>query len=120
MNYPSTEDAIDVAHLARQRAWSRTTFGPGDRLSGVIDHIGRELDEVADAAAEGVDTLPEWVDVIILALDGAWRSGAEPHQIIEAIKSKQARNEARTWPDWRTADPTRAIEHVRDDEAGVA
>jgi len=51
--------------------------------------------------------------VVILALDGAWRAGAEPQQIIDAIKAKQARNEARTWPDWRTASPDRAIEHDR-------
>ena len=33
-------------------------------------------------------------------------------QIIDAIKAKQARNEARTWPDWRTAAPGKAIEHL--------
>ena len=30
-----------------------------------------------------------------------------------AIVAKQARNEARTWPDWRTAPLDRAIEHDR-------
>src|SRR5690606_10548435 len=57
--------------------------------------------------------LREWVDVVILALDGAWRSGATPLQIIEAIVSKQTKNEGRSWPDWRTADPNKAIEHDR-------
>lgn len=105
--------AIDEAHLARQRAWSRATFGPGDRLRGVLDHITRELVEVEQA--DPSDRLAEWVDVVILALDGAWRSGATPAEIIAAVKAKQARNEARSWPDWRTADPDRAIEHVRAD-----
>lgn len=112
-----SEQDIDAAHLARQREWSQETFGPGDRLHGVLDHIRKECGEVAQASEQGDDTLPEWVDIVILAFDGAWRSGATPQQIIDAIKAKQARNEARTWPDWRLASPDHAIEHVRDEAA---
>ena len=100
---------IDAAHLERQRAFSARAFGPGSRTAGVIDHIRKELLEIE---ADPTD-LSEWVDVIILALDGAWRAGHEPQQIIDAIVAKQARNEARTWPDWRTAEPDKAIEHDR-------
>lgn len=100
---------IDAAHLAHQREWSRSTFGPGDRAAGVVDHIRKELVEIEQEPGD----VEEWVDVIILAFDGAWRSGAEPQEIIDAIKAKQAKNEAREWPDWRTADPAAAIEHVR-------
>lgn len=98
-----------VAHLQRQAAFSARTFGPGRRVEGVTDHIAKELVEVRDSGG----ALAEWVDVIILALDGAWRSGASPQEIIDAIVAKQSKNEARTWPDWRTADPNRAIEHDR-------
>jgi hypothetical protein len=101
--------AIDAAHLARQREFSEHTFGPGRRTAGVIDHIRRELVEIEASPAD----LSEWVDVMILALDGAWRAGHEPQEIIDAIKAKQARNEARRWPDWRTEPEGRAIEHVR-------
>lgn len=103
--------AIDVPHLARQRQWSHATFGPGPRTKGVCDHIRKELAEIEADPAD----LGEWVDVIILALDGAWRTGAEPQEIIAAVKAKQARNEGRRWPDWRTADPDKAIEHDRTD-----
>ncbi|WP_425330533.1 dATP/dGTP pyrophosphohydrolase domain-containing protein [Mycobacteroides abscessus] len=48
-----------------------------------------------------------------MAFDGAWRAGWEPQQILDAIVAKQSRNEQREWPDWRTADPEKAIEHVR-------
>ncbi|MFY1686471.1 dATP/dGTP pyrophosphohydrolase domain-containing protein [Plantactinospora sp. WMMB782] len=100
---------VDAAHLARQRAFSERTFGPGPRTVGVLDHIRKELAEIeADPTDVG-----EWVDVLILAFDGAWRAGYEPQQIIDAIVAKQTRNESRTWPDWRTADPNRAIEHDR-------
>lgn len=101
--------AIDAAHIERQRAFSRRVFGPGPRTFGVTEHIAKELDEIREAPFD----VTEWVDVIILGFDGAWRCGAEPQEIIDAIKAKQARNEARNWPDWRTADPDRAIEHDR-------
>lgn len=97
------------AHLLRQAEFSRNTFGPGRRTQGVSDHIRKELAEIAEAP----DDLEEWIDVVILALDGAWRTGASPEQIIATLKAKQAKNEARTWPDWRTADPNKAIEHQK-------
>lgn len=97
------------AHLLRQRDWSGKTFGPGARTQGVIDHIRKELREIE---ADPTD-LSEWIDVVILALDGAWRAGGTPSEIIAALVAKQTRNEGRTWPDWRTADPDKAIEHDR-------
>lgn len=98
-----------VRHLTRQRAWSEQTFGPGSRAAGVVDHIRKELREIEADPAD----LSEWVDVIILACDGAWRAGHSPEQIASAIVAKQTRNEGRQWPDWRTAPPDKAIEHVK-------
>lgn len=102
-----------VQHLRRQIEFSARTYGPGDRTAGVCDHIRKELREVQDDAAAGLPTLSEWVDVIILGFDGAWRSGATPEQIVAAIVAKQTKNEGRRWPDWRTADRGKAIEHDR-------
>lgn len=96
-------------HLQRQREWSEKIFGPGDRAQGIVDHIRKELKEIEKAPGD----LEEWIDVAILALDGAWRSGASPSAIIAQLVAKQAKNETRSWPDWRTADPLKAIEHVR-------
>jgi len=104
-----------VTHLHRQMAFSAKTFGPGSRVQGVCDHIRKELIEVE--AEDG--PLSEWVDVIILGLDGAWRSGHTPEQIAAAIVAKQKKNEGRTWPDWRTAELGKAIEHVRTEEVAV-
>lgn len=98
-----------IKHLHRQRDWSQRTFGPGDRTEGVLDHIRKELEEIE---AEPGD-LSEWIDVAILAFDGAWRSGYSPEQIVEALVAKQEKNESREWPDWRTAEPGKAIEHIR-------
>ena len=103
-----------VKHLYRQRDFSRKTFGPGDRTEGVVDHIRKELCEIE----HDPDDIEEWVDVIILAFDGAWRAGWAPEQIVEALVAKQMKNEGRVWPDWRTAPAGKAIEHVRETSEG--
>jgi hypothetical protein len=104
---PTTFDF--TAHLARQAEFSERTFGPGVRTAGVVDHIRKELCEIEAKPHD----LSEWIDVVILGLDGAWRVGYTPEQIVAALVAKQAKNEARTWPDWHTAEPGKAIEHVR-------
>lgn len=109
-----------VAHLVRQMAFSHATFGPGERTHGVVDHVRKELVEVLAANGEA----DEWVDVVILALDGLTRRLAycngyrrDPTEVARIacrmIEGKQSRNEARTWPNWRTADANKAIEHDR-------
>lgn len=102
-----------VAHLRLQREFSLRTFGPGARTAGVIAHIRKELIEIEADPGD----LMEWIDVVMLALDGAWRAGHEPAQIALALATKLTRNELRTWPDWRTAAPDTAIEHVREPHA---
>lgn len=107
-------------HLCRHIAFSRATFGPGQRTAGIIDHIRKELVEVEEAGG----TPEEWVDVVILALDGLTRSilyaplgfsGTDEAaaQAAHMIREKQGINERRSWPDWRTAPAGEAIEHER-------
>jgi hypothetical protein len=109
LSYPPIFDL--VVHLYRQRAFSLKAFGPNQTARGVADHIRKELTEIEASGG----ALEEWVDVMLLAFDGAMRSGAKPEQVADAITAKQSRNERRTWPDWRKADPDRAIEHHRRD-----
>lgn len=106
--------ALDANYIIKQREFSEKTFGPGDRLQGVIDHIRKELIEVLEKPKD----LAEWADVIILAIDGAWRSGASPQHIINAVHRKLDKNIARQWPDWRTQPVDKAIEHIRSAEPG--
>lgn len=96
--------------LDKQIEWSTRTFGaPHERAHGVVDHIRKELVEIeADPF-----NVHEWVDVIILAFDGAWRTGASVNHILSALQAKQDENALRVWPDWRAAEPGKAIEHVR-------
>lgn len=98
------------AHLQRQRDFSCKTFGPGRRTLGIIEHIKKELREIAEDPLD----ISEWIDVAILALDGAWRHGASPEQIIDTLVGKQDKNENRDWPDWRTMTEDQAIEHRKE------
>ena len=102
---------ISLRHyIDNQIDWSFKAFGPGERTKGIIDHIRKELKEI-EAKPDDVE---EWIDVIILALDGAWRAGSSPSQIMEALEYKQIKNQKRQWPDWKTAEPGKAMEHIKE------
>lgn len=106
-----------IEYIYTQRAWSQRTFGPAtrenDRTLGILEHIRKELEEVKAKPSDA----SEWADLIILAIDGAWRNKIRPRDLCDALEAKQERNMARKWPDWRTISPTKAIEHDRSDDA---
>jgi hypothetical protein len=99
---------IDAAALHDQAIWARQTFGPGYR-PGTIAHIRKELDEI-EANPRDIE---EWVDLIILAFDGAMRAGHRAQGIIDGYHTKRLKNMLREWPDWRNFSADEAIEHVR-------
>lgn len=101
--------ALDAAVLAEQHRFSLHTFGPGPRAEGVVAHIRKELEEVLRAPGD----LSEWVDVMILAADGAMRAGHSPADLLAGYRAKLERNFARTWPDWRGMPADQPIEHDR-------
>ena len=113
------EDAIRVpdAHMPSelelfldvQREWSRKTFGDSPRTTGILKHIELELDEIR---AKPTD-ISEWIDVVILALDGAWRVGYSSQEIVTALYAKQRTLLTRNYPppDQQTDD--KPIEHIR-------
>lgn len=79
--------------LIEKNNWSINTFGHGQRTEGVIKHIEQELEEVR----ENPEDLMEWIDVILLAFDGAFRSGHTASEIVIALETKQQINTERTW-----------------------
>jgi hypothetical protein len=113
-------------HLIRQMAFSKATYGPGTRTNGVLDHLTKEIEEVRESGGSA----DEWVDLVILSLDGLTRQlsfcndpkeriapAAEIAQVAcNMIVGKQDRNENRNWPDWRTMSADKAIEHDRSGE----
>ena len=96
-------------YILQQRAWSLITFGPRKNTKSITDHIRKELLEIEARPND----LMEWIDVIQLAIDGAWRTGATATQITRALEAKFKINEGRRWPDWRTKDPDAPTEHIR-------
>jgi len=104
--------AITAADLDRVREWSLATFGPGIRDAGIMAHIKKEFVEI-----ENDPSGQEWVDVVILGLDGLARHGFSGIEIIGELLEKWAVNEDRTWPDWRQFTNGEPIEHVREPHA---
>lgn len=103
---------ITAEDIEKYREFSFRTFGPADpevTTEGVIDHIQQELAEVW----EHPEDVEEWIDIVILAIDGAYRNGHSPQEIIDAYHAKCEKNFNREWPDWRVMDRRRAVEHIR-------
>lgn len=94
-------------YLARHIEWSANAFGFGSPSHALVRHIKKKCDEIV----ERPDDLEEWVDVIILACDGAWRAGYDPHSIIAMLEYKQKKNFARTWPPVGSVAAGVAIDH---------
>ena len=97
------------SYFARQIEWSRRTFGEGKRTNGILQHIGKEVVEVAITP----DDRFEWLDVAILAMDGYWRNGGGTAEtLMPDLQAKQQKNFARKWPPPKPEDE--ATEHIRE------
>lgn len=94
-------------YLERQKEWSLKAFGPGARVGGITKHIEKEVVEVRAAPAD----LDEWIDIAILALDGAWRAGYSPAECCMALERIQMRNFARAYH--APTSPDEPTEHIR-------
>jgi hypothetical protein len=101
----ANEDMAD--YVRAQRLWSGLTFGMGKRTHGITAHIAKELEEIR----ANPDDLSEWIDVMILAIDGYWRHGGSGMELMNALRAKQLVNFSRKWPSIRPDDE--ATEHIR-------
>lgn len=99
-----------LSDLAR---WSEKTFKPGRRTKGLIKHIEKELDEVRNAPND-YQRAEEWVDIAMLALDGAIRSlNGCPAMAEDVLRRKFLAVQLREWPEQTSEDEP--CEHVRED-----
>lgn len=101
-----------ISHIHNQREHSLKTFGPldgGQKVQGILKHIEKEVNEIRKDPTD----LEEYIDVMILAMDAAYRSGFTPEQIAEMLMKKQLKNERREWPDYRKVDLSQPLEHIR-------
>jgi len=100
-----------VEHLERQFKWQRETFGNVQRVEGVFNHLEKEIIEFRLSDCQ--DPM-ELIDMIYLLFNIMAYLGVTGQGAAHLWITKQNTNEGRKWPDWRTADPTKAIEHIRD------
>jgi hypothetical protein len=97
--------------------WSGITFGEGPRTEGLLKHIAKECLEVHQAIP---DNLEEWVDIIILAIDGATRSVYKDDPLKAAqtvawyLRRKLEKNEKRKWPPLGQKSQDEPIEHIKE------
>lgn len=96
-------------YIEKTANFSAKTFGNGYRTTGICEHIRQELEEIR----ENPNDLFEWVDVIILALDGATNRGFTPKQITEALEVKLAVNICRNWPSIAEQEEGKPINHIK-------
>ena len=95
-------------YIEDQILWSKKVFGEDNtRCEGICKHIENELEEVRDKPNDIV----EWCDIIILALDGAWRQGYSPNDICKALCDKQRININRKWNVGTDSEP---VFHVKE------
>lgn len=99
-----------IEHLTEQLAFSLKTFGLGIRTQGTLDHIRDELEEIETDPTDPV----EWIDVVLLALDGALRLTSDPVKVASVLRLKLEQNKRRRWPDWRIVSDVKAIKHIPD------
>jgi NTP pyrophosphatase (non-canonical NTP hydrolase) len=101
--------------LLEKQEWSHATFGPPSHRGpkGPLDHLIKEAKEAADET-DPERLKEEIADCLFLAFDAATRAGMSLAEITAVCERKLAKNKARVWPDWRTADPNKAVEHKRE------
>lgn len=99
--------SVIVSYLRRQMKWSEKTFGPGPRTIGITKHIEKECEEIRQNPTD----LEEWIDILILGLDGYWRAGGKAEDLMLHLQMKQDKNFARQWPAPISQDLP--VEHVR-------
>jgi len=101
-----------IRHLHK---WAVKMFGEGPRVEPVLKHIESELAEIRGNPTD----IMEWVDVIMLAMDGACRAGHSPKEISDALQAKLVLNRIREWDAPREGEPCfHKCKTCRDDNNG--
>lgn len=98
-----------IKALKRQFEFSQRVFGAGPKTEQILRHISRQS---VDTIARGNPT-EEWVDIMILAMDGALRSGSTPYEIAGLLEYKMTVNEAREWPKLEDQVMDEPVHHIK-------
>jgi len=128
------EEWADMAILALDGAW-RSGLSMVDRMAKAYNGVlNSELSAIADMDSDSTGIVESLIVIIEKAIEGLPKESnwgvllgealiglqlADPYSKPHVhIAAKQAKNRERKWPDKADQDPTKAIEHVRDDDEG--
>lgn len=100
-----------VRFLRDLMEFQHEAFGDRQTIEGVISHVDEEVVEIK---ADPTDR-KEWLDLMTLGVSAFRRLGDTPESLAEAWRGRLEVLKGRTYPDWRTADPDKHINHVRCD-----
>lgn len=92
-------------YLKKQIKWSKKAFGTSKRTVGITKHINKEVDEVLAKP----DDLSEWIDIIILAMDGYWRHGGTSSSLMKDLRNKLKINMSRVYPKVSDDEPSQHV-----------
>lgn len=108
MRFYDTAVALEV--FARRKGdWADKQFGTGCRTQELIFHLEKELLEVSRNPFDK----SEWIDIILLAMDGYRRHGGKAEDLFPDMQAKQQINYERKWVEG----PDGVFEHDRSAES---
>jgi len=101
-------------YVHRHFNWSLAAFGAKQNTESICSHIEKEVEEIR----KNPEDLEEWIDIIILGLDGALRcqgmGKVVADDLVDALEAKLQKNIQRKWI--IPTDPTQPIEHDRTED----
>jgi len=99
-----------IGHLVQQREFSESAFGPGENTALIAEAMLPEL-------STEPHQLGDWLNIVLFGLDGAWRTGADPAQICQALADRLVELRSRAWPDWHPPSPEAPADDIEHADA---
>ncbi len=100
-------------YATEKMVWSKRTFGEGARTRGLLEHLRDEVNEVEKDPYD----LTEWIDIMMLAIDGYWRHGGKNYRLMNDLWKKFEICKMRVYP--TPVGPEDMSQHIRGvDDAG--
>jgi hypothetical protein len=93
--------------------FSDRTFGRDNPMTGALNHIYEEVDEVLLCLDEGTDPLDEFADIFLMLIDAFrkyYGDDVDMQKLINASSEKLDINETRKWGD---PDKNGVIKHIK-------
>ena len=106
---------MDLNELKYKAAdFSDRTFGINNPITGALNHIYEEVDEVILCLGEKIDPLDEFADIFLMLIDAFrkyYGDDVDMQKLIDACSKKLDVNESRKWGE---PDENGVIKHIKE------